>query len=138
MPVACSDLPVLREVGGELPHYFDPRRSRGGGRGDRGQRSPTMPRERRGPSALRASRGRPPRAAPDAAYERALARWIDVHVGLNLVFLVPGETGGMEVAARELIPALRRGGARRSRFTAFVNREAAAAGRTVGRAAARR
>ena len=28
------------------------------------------------------------------------------HVGLNLIFLVPGETGGMEVAARELIPAL--------------------------------
>ncbi len=29
-----------------------------------------------------------------------------MHVGLNLIFLVPGETGGMEVAARELIPAL--------------------------------
>jgi glycosyltransferase involved in cell wall biosynthesis len=25
VPVACSDLPVLREVGGEIPHYFDPR-----------------------------------------------------------------------------------------------------------------
>ena len=25
VPVASSDLPVLREVGGELPHYFDPR-----------------------------------------------------------------------------------------------------------------
>ena len=24
LPVACSDIPVLREVGGELPHYFDP------------------------------------------------------------------------------------------------------------------
>ena len=24
VPVAASDLPVLREVGGELPHYFDP------------------------------------------------------------------------------------------------------------------
>ena len=23
-PVAVSDIPVLREVGGELPHYFDP------------------------------------------------------------------------------------------------------------------
>ncbi len=32
-----------------------------------------------------------------------------MHVGLNLIFLVPGETGGMEVAARELIPALDRG-----------------------------
>ena len=29
-----------------------------------------------------------------------------MHIGLNLIFLVPGETGGMEVAARELIPAL--------------------------------
>ncbi|MGA9285430.1 MAG: glycosyltransferase family 1 protein [Solirubrobacteraceae bacterium] len=49
-----------------------------------------------------------------------------VHVGLNLIFLVPGETGGMEVAARELIPALL-GAAPEMRFTAFVNREAAAA-----------
>src|SRR5207253_6959119 len=24
VPVAASELPVLREVGGELPHYFDP------------------------------------------------------------------------------------------------------------------
>jgi glycosyltransferase involved in cell wall biosynthesis len=46
------------------------------------------------------------------------------HVGLNLVFLVPGETGGMEIAARELIPALR-DAAPGLRFTAFVNREAA-------------
>lgn len=49
------------------------------------------------------------------------------HVGLNLVYLVPGETGGMETYARELIPALR--AARPGlRITAFVNREAAAAG----------
>ena len=34
-----------------------------------------------------------------------------VHIGLNLIFLVPGETGGMEVCARELIPALLDGGA---------------------------
>ncbi len=25
VPVACSDLPVLREVGGTVPHYFNPR-----------------------------------------------------------------------------------------------------------------
>jgi glycosyltransferase involved in cell wall biosynthesis len=50
------------------------------------------------------------------------------HVGLNLVFLVPGETGGMEVAARELIPALLAAAPPDTRFTAFVNREAAAAG----------
>ncbi len=49
-----------------------------------------------------------------------------MHVGLNLVFLVPGETGGMEVAARELIPELIEA-APDVRFTAFVNREAAAA-----------
>jgi glycosyltransferase involved in cell wall biosynthesis len=50
-----------------------------------------------------------------------------MHVGLNLVFLVPGETGGMEVAARELIPALVAQAGAEMRFTAFVNREAAAA-----------
>jgi glycosyltransferase involved in cell wall biosynthesis len=49
------------------------------------------------------------------------------HIGLNLLFLVPGETGGMEVVARELIPALL-AAAPHLRFTAFVNREAAAAG----------
>ncbi len=51
-----------------------------------------------------------------------------VHVGLNLIFLVPGETGGMEVAARELIPALLAQAPPGMRFTAFINREAAAAG----------
>ncbi|MFI5005609.1 MAG: glycosyltransferase family 4 protein [Solirubrobacterales bacterium] len=54
-----------------------------------------------------------------------------MHVGLNLIYLVPGETGGMEVYARELIPALldaAGGWGRDIRFTAFVNREAAAAG----------
>jgi glycosyltransferase involved in cell wall biosynthesis len=51
-----------------------------------------------------------------------------LHVGLNLVFLVPGETGGMEVAARELIPALLAEAPAGTRFTAFVNREAAAVG----------
>jgi glycosyltransferase involved in cell wall biosynthesis len=51
-----------------------------------------------------------------------------VHVGLNLIFLVPDETGGMEVVARELIPALVAEAPAGTRFTAFVNREAAAAG----------
>jgi glycosyltransferase involved in cell wall biosynthesis len=46
-----------------------------------------------------------------------------MHVGLNLVYLVPGETGGMEVVARELIPALV-AAAPQVRFTAFINREA--------------
>jgi glycosyltransferase involved in cell wall biosynthesis len=50
-----------------------------------------------------------------------------MHVGLNLVFLVPGEQGGMEVYARELLRALP--AARPDlRITAFVNREARAAG----------
>lgn len=46
-----------------------------------------------------------------------------MHVGLNLVYLVPGEVGGMEIYARELIPALL---AERPelRLTAFINREA--------------
>jgi glycosyltransferase involved in cell wall biosynthesis len=47
-----------------------------------------------------------------------------MHVGLNLIYLVPGETGGMETYARELIPALVRE-RRDARFTAFVNRDAA-------------
>jgi glycosyltransferase involved in cell wall biosynthesis len=47
-----------------------------------------------------------------------------MHVGLNLVFLVPGETGGMEIYARHLIEALAK--VRPDiRMTAFVNREAA-------------
>jgi glycosyltransferase involved in cell wall biosynthesis len=50
-----------------------------------------------------------------------------MHVGLNLIYLVPDETGGPEIYARELIPALRRV-APEVRFTAFINREAAAAG----------
>src|SRR5919201_4693845 len=46
-----------------------------------------------------------------------------MHVGLNLVFLVPGESSGPETYAREFIPALL---SERSdlRITAFVNREA--------------
>jgi glycosyltransferase involved in cell wall biosynthesis len=48
-----------------------------------------------------------------------------VHVGLNLVYLVPGYTGGTEVVARELLPALTAAAGDGVRFTAFVNREAA-------------
>jgi glycosyltransferase involved in cell wall biosynthesis len=56
------------------------------------------------------------------------------HIALNLIFLVPGETGGMEVAARELIPALLDAAPAGMRFTAFVNREAS--GRAAGSAGA--
>jgi glycosyltransferase involved in cell wall biosynthesis len=47
-----------------------------------------------------------------------------MHVGLNLVFLVPGETGGMETYARELIAALIEH-APELRLTIFLSREAA-------------
>lgn len=47
-----------------------------------------------------------------------------MHVGLNLVFLVPGATGGMEVAVRETIPALVAAAPPGTRFTAFVSRNA--------------
>lgn len=50
------------------------------------------------------------------------------HVGLNLVYLVPDRTGGMETYARELLAAMVAAGPE-VRFTAFVNRETAAAGR---------
>ncbi len=50
-----------------------------------------------------------------------------MHVGLNLIYLLPGETGGMETYARELIPRLAEQAPDR-RFTAFVNREAQEAG----------
>jgi len=50
-----------------------------------------------------------------------------VHVGLNLVYLVPGYTGGTETVAQELIPELV-AAAPDVRFTAFINREAAAEG----------
>ncbi len=49
-----------------------------------------------------------------------------MHVVLNLVFLVPGQTGGMEVVARELVPRL--AAQPGLRLTALVNREAAEAG----------
>src|SRR5579862_5551299 len=61
-----------------------------------------------------------------AKRRRCRRRWDAwrVHVGLNLIFLVPGETGGMEVAARETIPALVAAAPPGTRFTAFVNRDA--------------
>jgi glycosyltransferase involved in cell wall biosynthesis len=53
-----------------------------------------------------------------------------VHVGLNLIYLVPGETGGTETYARELIPRLAR--LPGLRLTGFVNRETARAGEEWG------
>ena len=50
-----------------------------------------------------------------------------MHLGLDLLFLVPGASGGRETYARELTSAIR---AQRNdlRVTAFVNRETAAVG----------
>lgn len=45
-----------------------------------------------------------------------------MRLGLNLVYLVPGATGGMETYARELIPALQTARPELE-ITAFVNRE---------------
>lgn len=50
-----------------------------------------------------------------------------MHLGLNLVFLTPGATGGMETYARELITELV-ASFPEHRVTAFINRDAAAAG----------
>jgi len=44
-------------------------------------------------------------------------------VGLNLIFLVPGRTGGMEVYARELLGAIAQAAPPDVRFVTFVNRE---------------
>jgi glycosyltransferase involved in cell wall biosynthesis len=54
-----------------------------------------------------------------------------MHIGLNLVYLVPGETGGMENYARELAPALA-SAAPGIKLTAFINREAADVGLDLG------
>jgi glycosyltransferase involved in cell wall biosynthesis len=46
-----------------------------------------------------------------------------VRIGLNLLFLVPGETGGSEIYVRETVPELAR--LHGEEIVAFVNREAA-------------
>ena len=50
-----------------------------------------------------------------------------MHLGLDLLFLVPGETGGREAYSRELLTALRE--AAPLHVTTFLNRETAAHGR---------
>jgi glycosyltransferase involved in cell wall biosynthesis len=73
-----------------------------------------------------AGTGGAPRPGALADLERLPQPPAGTHIGLNLLFLVPGETGGMEVYARELIPRLL-AAAPGLRFTAFINREAAQA-----------
>ena len=73
VPVACSDLPVLREVGGDVPHYFPPaRRPRRPRPRSRPRWSPTP---RAPPGRERAARFSWEAAARGTleAYERALA-----------------------------------------------------------------
>ena len=122
---------MLREVGGEVAHYFDPDDPPAAAAAieaalgdDGGAPAPAA-------SAPPGSPGtRRPRGTFEAYDVRSRGGGL-MHVGLNLVYLVPGETGGMEVFARELIP--RAGGASpASSSTAFVNREAAAAGADRG------
>jgi glycosyltransferase involved in cell wall biosynthesis len=50
-----------------------------------------------------------------------------MRIGLNLVFLVPGHTGGMETYARELIRALADEAPQGTELVSFVSREGAAA-----------
>jgi glycosyltransferase involved in cell wall biosynthesis len=54
-----------------------------------------------------------------------------MHLGLNCVYLVPGETGGMEMYAREFAPALTRA-APGIEITAFINLEASGSGLDLG------
>ncbi len=78
----------------------------------------------RAPNGSAPTRARLPTARSSGAHPQPDAR--APHIGLNLIFLVPGETGGMEIAARELIGALLAEAPAEMRFTMFVNREAAA------------
>jgi glycosyltransferase involved in cell wall biosynthesis len=75
---------------------------------------------------------------PASDHDRGVQRAepTSIHIGLNLIFMVPGETGGMEVAVREGVPALV-GAAPGVRFTAFVNREEAATTATAAATAER-
>src|SRR5689334_20105698 len=53
------------------------------------------------------------------------------HIGLNLLYLVPGEVGGSEIYARRLVGALATE-APDTRFTVFCGREAAPSLRAEG------
>lgn len=65
-------------------------------------------------------------AGRSAAETRSGRHYADaVHIGFNLIYLAPGEQGGMETYARELIPELV-AAAPEHRFTAFIGRAAAA------------
>ena len=104
VPVACSDLAVLREIGGDLPRFFDPDDPADAARKVAEALALPRPLPGAGEWAAQVQLGRGGRG--DLARLRARARPLMLNVGLNLVFLIPGETGGMETAARETIPHL--------------------------------
>ena len=111
-----------------------PRRPGRRGGGDRGRVGDAERRARRG--RARAA-GFTWEALPREARSRstsARSRRALMRVGLNLVFLAPGETGGMEVYARELVARARRA-ATTSSSSLFLNRDGSTtAGPSVGAA----
>jgi glycosyltransferase involved in cell wall biosynthesis len=72
LPVAASDLPVLREVGGELPHYFDPHDSEDAGRAIRSALADTETSRLGAPYASRFSWSAAAQAT-HGVYDRVLA-----------------------------------------------------------------
>jgi glycosyltransferase involved in cell wall biosynthesis len=72
VPVAVSDLPVLREVGGELPHYFDPHDPEDAARAIRAAMSDTSA-ARLGPVHAAQYSWRAAAEATHEVYERVLA-----------------------------------------------------------------
>jgi glycosyltransferase involved in cell wall biosynthesis len=73
VPVACSDLPVLREVGGEIPHYFDPADPPGAARAIEAALDDSST-SRSGPERAGAFTWQAAARGTHAAYERALEK----------------------------------------------------------------
>jgi glycosyltransferase involved in cell wall biosynthesis len=73
VPVAASDLPVLREVGGEQPHYFDPHDPQDAARAIRAALLDTDT-ARLGPAHAARFTWRAAAVATHGVYERVLAR----------------------------------------------------------------
>ncbi len=73
VPVAASDIPVLREIGGELPHYFDPRNPSDAARAI-GQALDDRDAREQGPSYAARFSWRAAARATHEVYERVLSR----------------------------------------------------------------
>ena len=112
--VAGDRAPPPRRAGHEADRAGGLRRTA------RGVDGLAVPRERR-------TCPRDPGAAAMVLARRPGGAWVAVHLGLDLLFLVPGASGGRETYARELTSAIRqqRGDLR---VTTFINRETAAIG----------